>query len=122
MRDSKNITEMKSEVFEKMRDSKIIAELMGNCFLPKRIYIIEFEDENFPLNMQDWVWTNRLNEIQFELKWKSVGTGIYATTSFFREIIFCDTMEYMLRKEKFEGTYRLWTLKTQKILPTNFHD
>ncbi len=96
------------DIAERIRDSKIIAEMMEDCSLPKRIYIMElcdcsekFRDEKeYSLHNSQWKVT--------EFRWERVESGIYAIKSFFRPVAVQDLMEQMMRQKSFEGSLRLW--------------
>ena len=100
-------------MIEKIRDSKIVSEMMEDCFLPKRIYIMELDDclESFrhkkEYSLDNWEFT-----------WVRVSPeGLYALKSFFRPVVVQELLNHMMSENSFDGILRLWSLP-EKTTPS----
>ena len=98
---------MDTTVIEKIRGSKIIADMKKNNFLPKRIYVMHLNNclESFQIKEE-----YSLDGI-IDLKWEKIEDGIYATNSFYREVVVQELSKCMMRELLFEGTLRLWVFE-----------
>jgi hypothetical protein len=104
-------------LLEKIGTSKLVLELSKDCFLPKRVYVMELANccESFMIqeeySLPDWIFG--LGPLCGNFGWTRVENGVYVMKSFYRPVAVADLMKLMMQERGFNGTLKLWNLPEQ---------